>query len=106
MVFKATNKVKMDRQNLEPVLCYPGLTKTEATTRQYFTWKNLRHSVEQVCKKTHASQLTKKLDPKIGHLSVKQAEINPWDTLCIYLIQPYTIQRKGTHKNGKKKKDL
>ena len=87
-------------------LCHPGLTRTEATIRQHFTWKNLRHSVEQVCKKCHTCQLTKKLDPKIGHLPAKQAETNPWDTLCVDLIGPYTIHRKGTHKNGKKKKDL
>ena len=26
--------------------------------------------------------------------------------MCVDLIGPYTIHRKGTHKNGKKKKDL
>eukprot|EP00957_Ditylum_brightwellii_P185122 14097478-Ditylum_brightwellii.AAC.1 len=84
-------------------LCHPGLTRTEATVRQHFNWKNLRHSTEQVCKKGHACQLTKKLDPKIEHLPTKEAEVNPWDMLCVDLIRPYTIHRQGTYKNGKKK---
>eukprot|EP00957_Ditylum_brightwellii_P094561 7202130-Ditylum_brightwellii.AAC.1 len=50
--------------------------------------------------------ITKKLDPKIGHLPARQAETNPWETLCVDLIGSYIIHRKGTHKNGKKKKDL
>jgi hypothetical protein len=36
---------------------------------------------------------------KYGKLPAKEAEENPWDTLCVNLIGPYTIQRKG-------KKDL
>eukprot|EP00957_Ditylum_brightwellii_P157155 11961425-Ditylum_brightwellii.AAC.1 len=42
----------------------------------------------------------------MGHLPAKQAEINPWDTLYVDIIGPYTIHRKVTHKNGKKKKDF
>lgn len=87
-------------------LCHPGLTRTEATIRQHFTWKNLGHSVEQMHKTCHTCQLKKKLDPKIAHLPAKQTEVNPWETLCVDLIGPYTIHRKVTHKNGKKKKDL
>ena len=28
-------------------------------------------------------------------MTPKQAETNPWDTLCVDLIDPYTIPRKG-----------
>ena len=31
---------------------------------------------------------------KYGKLTPKQAETNPWDTLCVDLIGPYTIPRK------------
>ena len=87
-------------------LCHLGQTRTEVKIRQHFTWNNLRKDVEQVCKKYHACQLTKKIDPKIGHFPAKTVEEGPWDTLCVDLIGPYTIERKGKHKNGKKKKDL
>eukprot|EP00957_Ditylum_brightwellii_P044884 3404206-Ditylum_brightwellii.AAC.1 len=50
------------------------LTRAKATIRHHFTWKNHRHSVEQVHKKYHLCQLTKKLDPNIGHLPAKQAQ--------------------------------
>eukprot|EP00957_Ditylum_brightwellii_P191787 14600175-Ditylum_brightwellii.AAC.1 len=87
-------------------LCHPGQTRTETTVRQHFTWNNLRKDVEQMCKKCHTCQLTKKIDPKIGHLSAKTVEEGPWDILCVDLIGPYTIESKGKNKNGKKKKDL
>ena len=32
---------------------------------------------------------------KYGKLPPKQAETNPWDTLCVDLIGPYMIPRKG-----------
>ena len=32
---------------------------------------------------------------EIWQLPPKQAETNPWDTLCVDLIGPYTIPRKG-----------
>eukprot|EP00957_Ditylum_brightwellii_P119532 9119832-Ditylum_brightwellii.AAC.1 len=54
---------------------------------------------------THA-KVTKKIYPKIGHLPVKTVEESPWDTFCVDLIGPYTIERKGKHKNGKTKKDI
>jgi hypothetical protein len=30
-------------------LCHPGITRTEATIKQHFYWKNLRKDVEQTC---------------------------------------------------------
>ena len=43
---------------------------------------------------------SKKTNQKYGKLPPKQAETNTWDTLCVDLIVPYTIPRKGkTHLN-------
>eukprot|EP00957_Ditylum_brightwellii_P070050 5320229-Ditylum_brightwellii.AAC.1 len=50
--------------------------------------------------------INKKLDPKTGHVPVKQAEENSWDTLCVDLMGPYIINGKGKHKKEKKEKDL
>ena len=32
---------------------------------------------------------------KYGHLPPKEAEAEPWERLCVDLIGPYTIKRKG-----------
>jgi hypothetical protein len=34
---------------------------------------------------------------KYGHLPLKEAEATPWDKMCIDLIGPYTIRRKGNN---------
>ena len=34
----------------------------------------------------------------MGKLPPKSAEITPWETLCVDLIGPYTIKRKGKQK--------
>ena len=38
---------------------------------------------------------TKVTNQQYGKLPAKQAEANPWDTICVDLIGPYKIQRKG-----------
>ena len=73
-------------------LCHPGITRTEQTIRQHFTWKNLRQDVEKACKTCQTCQLTKKKSIKYGKLPVKEAEAIPWDTLCVDLIGPYKIE--------------
>mgnify|MGYP003335638784 CR=1 FL=1 len=55
-------------------LCHPGMTRTEQTIRQHFTWKNLRGDVEKACKKCKVCQLTKRKSIKYGKLPAKEAE--------------------------------
>jgi transposase InsO family protein len=81
------------------ILCHPGTTRTEATIRQHFDWKGLRTMVIATCKKCQLCQKAKLTNQKYGKLPAKLAEENPWDTLCVDLIGPYKIERKG-------KKDL
>ena len=83
-------------------LCHPGVTRTEQTIRQHFTWKNLRQDVEKACKTCQICQLTKKKAIKYGKLPAKDAEAVPWDTLCVDLIGPYKIEsskKKGVDIN-------
>ena len=47
-----------------------------------------------MCKKCPTCQRAKTTNQKYGKLPPKQAETNPWDTLCVDLIGPYTIPRK------------
>jgi hypothetical protein len=82
------------------MLCHPGTTRTEANIRQHFDWKGLRPMLIATCKKCQLCQNAKLTNQKYGELpSAKLAEENPWDTLCVDLIGPCKIERKG-------KKDL
>ena len=42
-------------------------------------------------------QRNKRKVKKYGHLPPKEAEATPWDKMCIDLIGPYTIRRKGNN---------
>ena len=77
------------------MLCHPGETRTEHTLRQHFYWKGLRTKVQDVCKKCPTFQRAKTTNQKYGKLLPKQAETNPWYTLCVDLIGPYMIPQKG-----------
>ena len=72
-------------------LCHPGMTRTELTIRQHFTWGGLSTTVKNVCASCHTCQLTKTKRVKYGKLPEKEAEAVPWDVLCIDLIGPYKI---------------
>jgi transposase InsO family protein len=80
-------------------LCHPGETRTEQTIRQHFYWKDLRSDVVDICKKCSTCQLTKRKTIKYGHLPPKDAEIDPWEVLCVDLIGPYKIRLAGTKKD-------
>ena len=76
-------------------LCHPGETRTEQSIRQHFWWPKLRQQVHTTVKKCKICQLNKKRSKKYGHLPAKKAEVEPWDKLCVDLIGPYAIKRKG-----------
>ena len=80
-------------------LCHPGMTRTEQTIRQHFTWKNLRGDVERVCKTCSVCQKSKRKTIKYGKIPVKSAEAEPWETLCVDLIGPYNIKHKKSKKD-------
>ena len=79
-------------------LCHPGETRTEQTIRQHYWWRNLSEDIDihQFCKKSPVCQKTKTSKKKYGHLPEKKAEATPWDTLCVDLIGPYKITKRGT----------
>ena len=77
------------------MLYHPGETRTEHTPRRHFDCKGLCTIVQDACKKFPTCQRAKTTNHKYGKLPPKQAETNPWDTLCVDLIGPYTIPQKG-----------
>ena len=70
-------------------LCHPGETRTELSIAQHFYWKGLRNTVHDVCTKCDACQFLKRGKKKYGKLPPKQAEAQPWETLCVDLIGEY-----------------
>ena len=77
------------------MLCHAGETRTEQTLRQQFWWNNLRETVHKLCTKCDTCQRTKRSTKKYGHIPAKKAETDPWEILCVDLIGPYTIKRRG-----------
>jgi hypothetical protein len=77
------------------VLCHPGINRTEETIGQHLWWPNMRDEITHYVSRCPTCQKNKKRHKKYGHLPEKQAESEPWDVLCVDLIGPYTIKRKG-----------
>ncbi len=77
------------------MLCHSGETRTEQTIRQQFWWSNLRNDVHNICSKCDTCQRAKRTTKKYGHLPAKEAEADPWEVLCVDLVGPYTIKRRG-----------
>ena len=86
------------------MLCHPGETRTEETTRQHFSWKGLKTEVQRQCGTCHICQVTKKVHKNYGKLPAKQPEVTPWEFLCVDMIGPYKIDRNIT--KGAKKETL
>ena len=77
------------------MLCHSGTTRTEATIKQHLTWPGLRNHVLACVQTCDICQRYKKQKRHYGHLPTKAAEAQPWETLCVDLIGPYQIRRKG-----------
>ena len=76
-------------------LLHPGHTRTEETIKQHFWWPKLRDHVRSYVKTCTICQKNKRKKHHYGLLPAKEAEATPWDKLCIDLIGPYKIRRKG-----------
>ena len=61
----------------------------------------MKNQIRDTCKKCRVCQLTKKKSKKYRHLPAKEAETDPWEVLCVDLIGPYKIKRKGKRKELK-----
>ena len=78
-------------------LMHPGANRTEESIKQHLYWPGLQDNCKALTKTCLTCQLSKKQQRKYGHLPVKAAETNPWEMLCVDLIGPYKIRRKGKH---------
>jgi len=76
-------------------LCHPGINRTEETISQHLFWPKMRDQITNYVQACPTCQRNKRKVKKYGHLPPKEAEATPWDKMCIDLIGPYTIRRKG-----------
>ena len=76
-------------------LGHPGINRTEETICQHLWWPKMRNQITNSVTGCLTCQKNKRRVRKFGHLPEKTAESQPWDKMCIDLIGPYTIRRKG-----------
>ena len=76
-------------------LCHPGINRTEETIGQHLWWPKMREHITKYVQICPLCQKTKRRQKKYGLLPPKEAEAIPWDKLCVDLIGPYKIRRKG-----------
>jgi transposase InsO family protein/exonuclease VII small subunit len=76
-------------------LCHPGINRTEETIGQHLWWPKMRDQITKHVQVCPTCQRNKRKVKKYGWLPPKEAEAEPWDKMCIDLIGPYKIRRKG-----------
>ena len=76
-------------------LLHPGETRMELTIGQHFCWKGMRATIQRVRKACQICKTIKRSNRKYGLLPPKEPETIPWHTLCIDLIGPYKIGKRG-----------
>jgi exonuclease VII small subunit len=76
-------------------LCHPGINRTEETISQHLWWPKMRNQITNYVQACPTCQRNKRKVKKYGFLPPKEAEAEPWDKMCIDLIGPYKIRRKG-----------
>ena len=77
-------------------LLHPGINRTEATIAQHLWWPNMRQHIRHICEVCPSCQKNKKTYKKCGFLPAKEAEADPWERVCVDLIGPFKIKRKGS----------
>ena len=67
--------------------------------RQNLYWPDIRDAAKKVEISCDTCQRTKQPNKKYGKLPAKLSEDIPWNKLCVDLIGPYGIRRKGKKNN-------
>ena len=57
-------------------------------------WPALSNQCKKHCCRSRNCQKNKSCQDKYGHLPAKEAETQPWKTVCLDLVGPYTIKNK------------
>ena len=71
---------------------HSGSTKLHSAISKHFYFRSMRDTINRFVKSCDICQRVKGPFPHLGHLSVKQTEVNPWDEVQIDLVGPWTFQ--------------
>jgi hypothetical protein len=74
------------------LLCHPSINRTEEIIGQHFYWPEMRDQITNDISICAICQTQKKQSKKYGLLPEKEAEVMPWDRLCVDLIGPYNVK--------------
>ena len=80
-------------------LLHPRTYRTDATIHQHVYWPGIIDAVLKEVINCDTCQSTKRSNKKHGNLSAKEAEVIPFNKLCVYLIGPYAIRRNVQKEN-------
>ena len=75
-------------------LQHPGISRLEETMSAVMYWRGIRTSIRKHVKSCSKCQVGKKRKRQYGKVPPKMAVINPWKTVCVDLIGPYTLKGK------------
>ena len=75
-------------------LQHPGSTRLEETLRAVMYWNDMRSTIRKHVKNCRSCQINKRKKLKYGKLPTKFVITNPWESLCVDLIGPYTLRGK------------
>ncbi len=75
-------------------LQHPGATCLEETLSAEMYWTGMRSTIRKYVKNCHKIQINKWHNHKYGRLPTKLVIQNPWEALCVDLIEPYTCKGK------------
>ena len=75
------------------------MNRTEAISRQHLYWPDIRDAVRKEVTNCDTCLRTKRSNKKYGKLRAKLAEEIPWNKICVDLILPNDIRRKGKKEN-------
>ena len=75
-------------------LQHPGHDRMYATINATMTWKGQQEAVRRYTNKCPQCQKNKKNAKKYGKMPEKLCVTEPWHTLCVDLIGPYTLKGK------------
>ena len=76
-------------------LLHSGMDRTEAIIYQHLYWPDTIDSVHKKGSNYDTCQRTKLSNKKYGKLPAKLAEEILWNKICVDIIGPYVIRRKG-----------
>ena len=73
-------------------LQHPGHDRLENTIKATMFWRGMRSQIRDYTRRCITCQRSKTRTRKYGKLPAKQAEVNPWETLCVDCIGPYSVK--------------